>query len=94
MVRLFKIYVRPLYEYGNIALITASPKATNKWEIQQTKYIRKALNIRKLNNNITRKLAYLPKITNRIQYLRHKYYHKNKENNTPINKNKQNEKSL
>ena len=86
MVRLFKMYVRPLFEYGNIALFTAQPNHIKPWEILQTKYIRTILNKTYLNNNNTRKFAYLPTIAYRLTELAHKYYNKNHIHNSPINK--------
>ena len=78
MVRLFKTFIRPLF-------ITANRNHLTPWEIQQTKYLRKILDIPYLSNINTRKLANLPTISKRISHLAYNYYHKNKTDNIPIN---------
>ena len=69
MIRLFKILVRPLLEYGHIASITAKPHLIKQWETIQTTYIRRILRIPRLHNNYTRKLANLPTIQDRLYQL-------------------------
>ena len=77
LIRLFNVYVRPLFEYGHIALITAHPHLINKWEHIQTKYIRRTLNLpSSLNNDITRNLANQETITNRILHRARTWYTK------------------
>ena len=85
MIRLFKIYVRPLLEYGHISTMTASKSALHPWEIIQTTYIRYILKLPKISNKTTLKLAYIPSIRNRLNKLSinwHKNIYIN--NNTPI----------
>ena len=50
IIRLFKTFIRPLFEYDNIALITADQKHIKQWDVLQTKYIRKRLNKPYLSN--------------------------------------------
>ena len=76
MIRLFKIYVRPLLEYGHISTMTASKSAIQPWEVIQTTYIRYILKIPKISNKITLKLAYLPSIRNRLNKLSINWYKK------------------
>ena len=85
MIRLFKIFIRPLLEYGHITTITASTSALKPWETIQTKYIRYILHIPFISNITLRKYAYLPTIKDRLNKLTINWYkniHKN--NNTPI----------
>ena len=84
MVRLFKIYVRPLLEYGHIATITAHKLIQTHWEPIQTTYIRRILKLHKIHNDHTRKLANLPTIYNRLLHLANKWYKKTQTNNKQI----------
>ena len=84
IVRLFKIYVRPLLEYGHIATITAQKLIQIHWEHIQTTYIRRILKIHRIHKNIARKLANLPTIYDRLLQLSSKWYDKTKKNNKPI----------
>ena len=45
MIRLYKIYIRPLFEYGSISTITASNTALKPWEINQIRYIKYILHL-------------------------------------------------
>ena len=76
MVRLFKIFIRPLLEYGHIATITANKKHMNHWESIQTSFIRHTFKLPYIHNNHTRKLANLPTITDRLLQLSDKWYNK------------------
>lgn len=73
MIRLFKIYVRPLFEYGSISTITATTTAIKPWETIQTNYIKYILNLPNISNKNTLKFAYLPKIIIRINTLASKW---------------------
>ena len=84
MVRLFKIYVRPLLEYGHIATITTPKLIQTHWEPIQTTYIRRILKTHRIHNNYTRKLANLPTIYDRLLQLSGKWYEKTKKNNKQI----------
>ena len=84
MVRLFKIYVRPLLEYGHIATITAHKIIQRQWEPIQTSYIRNILQLPRINNNNTRKLANTPPIYDRLLHLSNKWYQKTKKHNIQI----------
>ncbi len=85
MVRLFNIFVRPLFEYGHTATITTSKSCINKWEIIQTKFIRHILQLPNISNNTTLKYAYQPTIRTRINHLALQWYNNIYiNNNTPI----------
>ena len=76
IVRLFKIYIRPLLEYGHIATITANNRHMNQWESLQTSFIRHTFKFPIIHSNHTRKLANLPTITDRLLQLSDKWYNK------------------
>ena len=76
MVRLFKIYISSLLEYGHIATITANNRHMNQWESIQTSFIRHTFKLPIIHNNHTRKLANLPTITDRLLQLLGKWYNK------------------
>ena len=85
MVRLFNIFVRPLFEYGHTATITTSKSCINKWEIIQTKFIRHILQLPNISNNTTLKYAYQPTIRTSINHLALQWYNNIYiNNNTPI----------
>ena len=86
MIRLFKIFVRPLLEYGHIATVTTKPHLIKHWETVQTTYIRQILRLPRLHNNYTRKLANLPTIQDRLYQLSDKWYQKTLKNNKEMKK--------
>ena len=69
MVRLFNIFIRPLFEYGHTATIISSKNYTKKWEIIQIKYLKHILLIPNISNKNTLKYTYQPTIQNRINEL-------------------------
>ena len=86
MIRLDKIFVRPLLEYGHIATIPVKPHLIKHWETIQTTYIRRILRFPRLHNNYTRKLANLPTIQDRLYQLSDKWYQKTLQNNKEMKK--------
>ena len=84
MIRLFKTLIRPILDYGHIALITASNHSIQKWEILQTKFIRQTFQSPKINNCHTLKLANMPNIKDRIKHLAYKWLQKSTENNKEV----------
>ena len=70
LIRLYKMYVRSLYEYGAPATIAASKYAHPIWESQQLRFISRALDIPTyIHGNIRRAHANLPTIQD-VQMLR------------------------
>ena len=58
MINLYKIFIRPNFEYGNTALRTADNKYIYKWEQIQMNVLRSILNLnRNMNNDVVRKCA-------------------------------------
>ena len=85
MIRLFKIFIRPLFEYGNTAIITISDNNLAEWEQIQTNFIRYILNIPRVSNNMILKLGNVPTIRNRTNQLAVKWFNNlTIKNNTPI----------
>ena len=63
MINLYKIFIRPNFEHGNTALITADNKYIYKWEQIQMNVLRSILSLNiNMNNDVVRKCAplYLP----------------------------------
>ena len=85
-IRFFNATIRPLFEYGHTATITTNKKETKKWEIIQTKFIRKTLRLPFLQNTTIRKLANQPAITDRILLRTLNWYNKTEEKNPDITK--------
>ena len=85
MIRLYKIFVRPLFEYGSIPLITTTDMQLKQIETLQTKYIRYTLNLTFIKNEIALKYANLPTIKTRLKFLAYNYIKKNNsDKNQPI----------
>ena len=74
MINLYKISIRPNFEYGNTAIITADNKYTYKWEQIQMNIVRSILS---LNRNIS-------SISERIKQLAKSWYKKSIINNSDI----------
>ena len=85
MINLYKIFIRPNFEYGNIALITADNKYIYKWEQVQMNILRSILSLnRNMNNNVVRKCANILSISERIKQLAKSWYKKSILNNSDI----------
>ena len=85
MINLYKIFIRPTFEYGNTALITADNKYIYKWEQIQMNVLRSILSSnRNMNNDIVRKCANISSISERKKQLAKSWYKKSIINNSDI----------
>ena len=80
-IRLYKVYIRSMFEYGNAALIAADDNVIQQWEVIQTKTLRYILNAPNISNELLLKLANVPTIKARIRSLATKWYRKVYETN-------------
>ena len=70
LIRLYKSYIRSLFDYGAPAICVASPDIQLIWERIQTQFISRALSIPFfIHNDRKRQHAYLPPIHDRNLYL-------------------------
>ena len=85
MINLYKIVIRPNFEYGNTALITADNKYIYKWEQIQMNVLRSTLSLnRNMNNDVVRKCVNISFISERITQLAKSWYKKVIINNADI----------
>ena len=85
MLRLFKIFIRPLFEYGSVATITANPRILNKWEGIQSSYIAHILGLPSQMSHVNlRKFANVPSISDRLLMLAKSWYNKSMKNNPDV----------
>ena len=85
MINLYKIFIRPNFEYGNTALITADNKYIYKWEQIQMNVLRSTLSLnRNMNNDVVRKCVNISFISERIKQLAKSWYKKAIINNSDI----------
>ena len=85
MINLYKIFIRPNFEYGNTALITADNKYIYKWEQIQRNVLRSTLSLnRNMNNDVVRKCVNISFISERIKQLAKSWYKKAIINNSDI----------
>ena len=85
MINLSKIFIRPNFEYGNTALITADNKYIYKWEQIQMNVLRSTLSLnRNMNNDVVRKCVNISFISERIKQLAKSWYKKAIINNSDI----------
>ena len=84
MLRLYKTFVRPLFEYGHIATITASFKNMNIWEGIQYRFIKNVLQFPHISRANVSKFGNLPFIQHRLLHLSKTCYNKAITHNTAI----------
>ena len=84
MIRLYKIFVRPLFEYGTTATTTASKNTLKTWERTQIQYIKYILNTSNISHKNMNKYANLPTVQNRNNHLLVKWFEKSLTTNTSI----------
>ena len=85
MINLYKIVIRPNFEYGNTALITTDNKYIYKWEQIQMNVLRSTLSLnRNMNNDFVRKCVNISFISERIKQLAKSWYKKAIINNSDI----------
>ena len=85
MINLYKIFIRPNFDYGNTALITADNKYIYKWEQIQMNILRSILCLNKnINNEVVRKCANISSISERIKELAKTWFNEAQVNNSDI----------
>ena len=84
MIRLFKIFCRPIFDFGSIAFVTLDPVIFTPWENTQIRFIKHTLNTPLISHDNILKLANLPKIKQRTLHLAHNWYHKALQNNKDL----------
>ena len=75
MINLYKIFIRPNFDYGSAELITKH-KYIYKWEQIQMNVLRITLSLNRNINNVVRKCANISSITERIKQLVKSMYKK------------------
>ena len=83
MIRLYKIFVRPLFEYGTTATSIASNSTIHIWEKTQAQYIKYILNTNISHKNLN-KYVNLPTIRDRNNNLLMKWFEKSLSTNPSI----------
>ena len=84
MIRLYKIFVRPLFEYGTTATTTASKNTLKTWEKTQAHFVKYILNEHSISHKNLNKYANLPTIKDRNNNLLMKWFEKSITNNPSI----------
>ena len=84
MLRLYKTFVRPLFEYGHITTITASSKNMNIWEGIQYRFIKNILHLPHICRANVSKFGNLPFIQHRLLHLSKAWFNKAITHNTSI----------
>ena len=74
MIRLYKIFIRPLFEYRHTATISATDNALAIWETNQTNYTKKVLRLPNISKENIRKFGNAPTIRSRINDLMLRWY--------------------
>ena len=75
LIRLYKSFIRSLFDYGAPATCVASPAIQLSWERIQTRFISRALSIPSfIHNDRKRQQTYLPPIHDRNLYLAKRWY--------------------
>ena len=85
LIRLYKSYIRSLFDYGAPATSVASPHVQRIWEGVQTHFITRALSIPCfIHNDRKRQHAYLPPIHDRNLYLAKRWYRRTMLHNSGV----------
>ena len=85
LIRLYKSYIRSLFDYGAPATCVASPDVQLSWESIQTHFISRALSIPSfIHSDRKRQHAYLPPIHNRNLYLAKRWYRRAMQHNRGV----------
>ena len=85
MINLYKIFIRPNFEYGSTALITDENKYIYKQEQIQMNVLRSTQSLnRNMNNDVVRKYINISSITERIKQLTKSWYKISITNNLDI----------
>ena len=85
LIRLYKSYIRSMFDYGAPAACVASPAIPLSWERIQTHFISRALSIPSfIHNDRKRQYAYLPPIHDRNMYLAKRGYRRAMQHNRVV----------
>ena len=85
LIRLYKSYIRSLFDYGAPGTCVASPNAQLSWEKIQTHFFSRALSIPSfIHNDRKRQHAYLPPIHDRNLYLAKRWYRRVMQHNRGV----------
>ena len=85
MINLYKIFMRPNFEYGNTALLTADDKYIYKWEQIKMNVLISILRLnRDMNNEFVKKCTNISSISERIKQLTKSWSKKAIINNSDI----------
>ena len=77
LIRLYKTYIRSLFDYGSAATCVASPKVFQIWERIQMHLISHALHLPyNINHNTLRRLANISTVQDRVLYQAKAWYRK------------------
>ena len=90
IIRLYKIYIRPLFEYGSTATISATDNALAIWETNQTNYMKKSTKtpkyIKREHPEIRQRTNYkIPNQRSNAEMV-HKHIHKRQYTNNRIHR--------
>ena len=85
LIRLYKSYIRSLFDYGAPATCVSSPHIQLSWERIQTQFVSRALSIPSfIHNDRKRQHAYLPSIHDRNPYLAKRWYRRAMQHNRGV----------
>ena len=85
LIRLYKTYVRTLFEYGSAATCVASPSVFGIWEKLQTRLITHALDLPNyIRHDNLRRYADLPTVQDRVLYTGKRWYRNTMLHNEPM----------
>ena len=84
MINLYKIFIRPNFDYGSTVLITANNKYIYNWEQIQMNIIRSICLNRNINNEVVKKCANISSISEKIKQLAKTWFKKAKINTSDI----------
>ena len=85
MINLYKMFIRPNFEYGNTAIIAADNKYIYNWGQIQMDVLRSILSLnRNMNNDVVGKCVNISSISERIKQLTKSWYKKAVINNLDI----------
>ena len=85
LIRLYKSYIRSLFDYDAPGTCVASPAKQRSWERIQTHFISRALSIPSfIHNDRKRQHAYIPPIHDRNLYLAKRWYRRAMQHNRGV----------
>ena len=81
MIRLYKMFVRSLFEYGNTTTIMIKSTIIQKWEVIQIRFLKRIIQLPAYSNNQILVISNLPSIQECIAIVALKWYNKSYECN-------------